>query len=168
MISYWESFARTDDLVLRAQLSDWEQFRRSQKKIRQHYRHKAFSDFEEEVRQRRQRHQLGGNIRLRSDPGQQSRLENWTEFQDYHLQNLERLEKQIDGRKEALDVAQMKAQCADAAADEFAAESPDFQYMLETAERKLKYDQNLLRWIEQERIVMDAVRPPSVEEEQDN
>ena len=155
-------------MVLRAQLSDWEQFRRSQKNTRQQYRHKPFSDFEEKVRERRRRHQLGGNVRLQSDLGQQSRLENWTEFQNYHLQNHERLEKKRDDRKEALDIARKKAEGADAAGVECAAEGLDFQYMLETAERKLGYHKNLLRWIEQERMVMDAVQPPSVEGDYNN
>ena len=43
---------------------------------RQQYRHKPFSDFEEKVRECRRRHQLGGNVRLQSDSGQQSQLEN--------------------------------------------------------------------------------------------
>lgn len=76
IILYWKSFAGTDDLVLRTQLSDWEQFRQSQKKTRQQYRHKPFSNFKEKVREHQRRHQLGGNVRLQSNSGQQSRLEN--------------------------------------------------------------------------------------------
>ncbi|KAF2453501.1 hypothetical protein BDY21DRAFT_367029 [Lineolata rhizophorae] len=97
VISYWKSFPGTDDVVLRAQLSDWERFR------------------------------------------QQSRLENWVEFQNYHIHIHERLEKEIDDLKRELNVS-----------------------------RKEGRHKNLLRWIEWERMTMDAVRPPSVEGEHDD
>ena len=145
--------------MLRAQLSGWEQFRGFQRKIRQYYRYKPFSDFEEKVRERRRRHQLGGDVRLRSDSGQQSRLDNWIEFQNYHLHIYEGLEKERDDLKEELNVAQKKVEGADAA---------DLEQMLEAAERRLGQHKNLLRWIEQERMVMDAVHPPSVEGDHDD
>jgi hypothetical protein len=140
--------------VLRAQLSDWERFRGFQRKIRQYYRHKSFSDFEEKVRERRRRHQLGGDVRLRFNSGQQSRLENWIEFQNYHLHIHEGLEKERDDLKEELDVARKKVEDEDAA---------DLEQMLEAAEQLLRRHKNLLRWVEQERMVIDAVHLPSVE-----
>ena len=111
---------------------------------------------------------MGGDVRLQSDPGQQSRLENWLEFQDYHLQNHERLEAKRDDRREALDVARKKAEGEDAAGVECEAEGPDFQYLLETAEKKLQSHENLLRWIEQERLAMAAAQAPSVEGDHDD
>lgn len=140
IVSYWESFAGTNHMVLCAQLSDFEQFLRTRKKCRQR----------------------------RPDPGQQGRLENWIEFQDYHLRNHERLEEKRDKRKEALNVAHEKVEAAGAAGVECEAEGLDFQYMLETAERKLEYHEHLLRWIEQERLVMVHAQPPSVEEDNGN
>lgn len=145
--------------MLRAQLSDWERFRGFQRKIRQYYRHKSFSDFEGKVRERRRRHQLGGDVRLRFNQGQQSRLENWIEFQNYHLHIHEGLEKERDDLKEELDVARKKVEDEDAA---------DLEQMLEAAEQQLRRHKNLLRWVEQERMVIDAVYPPSVEGDHDD
>jgi len=145
--------------VLCAQLSDWERFRVFQRKTRQYYRHNPFSDLEKKVRERRRRHQLGGDVRLRFNFGQQSRLENWIEFQNYHLHIHEGLEKERDDLKEELDVARKKVEGADAA---------DLEQMLEAAEWRLGRHKNLLWWVEQERMVIDAVHPPSVEGDHDD
>ena len=111
---------------------------------------------------------MGGDVHLRSDSGQQSRLENWIEFQNYHLHTHEGLEKERDDLKEELDVARKKVEGADAVDLECAAENVDCQQMLEAAERQLGQHKNLLQCIEQERMVMDAVHPPSVEGDHDD
>lgn len=99
------------------------------------------------------------DIRLRFNLGQQSRLENWIEFQNYHLHIHEGLEKERDDLKEELEVARKKVEDADAA---------DLEQMLEAIERRLRRHENLLRWVEQERTVIDAVHPPSVEGDHDD
>lgn len=49
IISYWTSFPGTNDVVLRAQLLDWERFRAFQRKIRRYYQHLPRSDFQEKI-----------------------------------------------------------------------------------------------------------------------
>lgn len=83
---YWLSLLRTDDVVLCAQASDWREFRADQLRLRP-FRNDEFMD---DVRERRRRHGLGGDIRLLPKLRQQCRLKNWIEFQNYHLKQLER------------------------------------------------------------------------------
>ena len=83
-------------MVLRAQLSDWKRFRLFQRNVRARYQHKPFSSFEDEVRERRQRHGLDGSVSLLLDLNQQSQLQNWIEFQNYQLKRLEQFDKERD------------------------------------------------------------------------
>lgn len=170
IISYWESLPGTGDVVLCAQLSDWKEFRRFQGKIRRHYlQRKAFSYFEDQVRERRRKHKVEGDVRLRPEPGKQSRLESWIEFQDYHLQRHEGIKKDIDNLKTKLDDARKELEYADAASLKRATrDAKIYQERLESAERRLGQHKILLRWIEWERILMDAGPPTSVERDHDD
>ena len=164
IISYWESLPATGDVVLRAQLSDWKRFRKFQERNRRHYsQKKTLGDFEDKVRERRRRHKVEGDICLRSEPGQQSRLENWIEFQDYHLQCHEKIEESIDELKTKLDKARKESEDADAARD-----AQIYEERLESAKGRLEQHKVLLRWIEQERMVLDAEHAKSVEEDHDD
>lgn len=143
-------------MPLCAQNTEWRKFRTSQSRVRRRFRNKPFSKCEDEVRERRRRYQLGGDVRLMLDQEQQSRLENWTEFQNYHLERLERFEKKRDGLKQELDYAQKKAEGTDAAGSEPAAEEAEaVQQVLENAEWDLERHKVLLQWIELERRAMD-------------
>jgi hypothetical protein len=82
----------------------------SQPRARGRHRNKPFSKFVDEVRERWRRHKVGGDVHLLLDPEQQSRLENWMEFQDYHLKRLEQFEKKQDELKKKLDDAQKEAE----------------------------------------------------------
>ena len=93
-MAYWMSFPGTSDMPLTAQLISWRKFRAYQRQTR-----RRFKDFETTLRQRRQRHGLDGPVSLNADLEQQSALERWIEFQNYHLARLEALEKQRDGRR---------------------------------------------------------------------
>lgn len=161
IISYYKSIPGTGKLVLCAQRLDWKAFREFQKVNRQYYVQrgiKPFSHFEEAVRQRRQRHNLEGDVHLRPEAGQQHRLENWIEFQDYHLQRLEKWEKSIGDLESKLNKSQEEVDPADAAASEhetLGAESYDGG-ILESTKWRLKQLKVLLQWTEQERVVMDA------------
>lgn len=66
-------------------------------------RNRPFSNLVDEVRERRQRHGLSGHVRLLLDTEQQSRLDNWIEFQNRHLKRLEQFEKERDKLKQELD-----------------------------------------------------------------
>jgi len=57
----------------------------------------------DKIRDRQWRQKVGGNVCLLLDPEQQSRLENWMEFQYYHLQCFEQFEKEQDKLKKELD-----------------------------------------------------------------
>lgn len=94
------------------------------------------------------------------DPEKQSRLENWIEFQNYHLERLERFEKKRDGLKQELDKAQKKAEDINAAGSNDAAEDAEaVQQVLEIADGNLERHKVLLQWIELERQAMDPEYP---------
>ncbi|KAL9118862.1 MAG: hypothetical protein Q9187_004584 [Circinaria calcarea] len=169
IIGYWQSFPGTGDVVLRAELSDWRKFRSSQSRVRRRFRNKPFSKFEDEVRERRRRHELGGDLRLIFDLEQQSRLENWIEFQHYHLKRFERVEKKRDGLKQELDEARKKAEDTDAAGSTRAAEIAEaVQQIVENTEWDLERHKVLLQWIEQERRAMDPGYPTPIEKDKDD
>ena len=157
--SYWKSFPGTGDVVLRAQLSDWKRFREFQKAVRRYYRHRTFSEFLDQVRERRRKHGLGGNACLRFDL-EQSPLETWFEFQDWHLQHLEGFEKNRNELRNALDNAGQEAEGGGAAE-----EAEAYRQDLEHAEWELKRHNTLLHWTEQERLARDSEYPTPVEEE---
>lgn len=72
-------------------------------------------------------------------------LNNWTEFQNYHLERFERFEKKRDGLKQELDDAQKKAEGTDAVGSERAAEETKIiQQVLKNAEWDLKWHKVLL------------------------
>lgn len=50
IVSYWQSFPGTGDVVLRAQLSDWRKFCVFQERVRAYYQNKPFSNFVNVVR----------------------------------------------------------------------------------------------------------------------
>ena len=159
IISYWKSFPGTGDVVLRAQLSDWKRFRGFQKEVRRYYRHRNFGEFVDQVRERRRRHGLGGNVCLRLDL-KQSRLETWIEFQDWHLQRLKGFEKHRDKLRKELDDVQ--GEVKDTGATEVAEAC---EQELEHAEWVLKRHNTLLHWIEQERLSIDTRCSTLVNEE---
>ncbi|KAF2461047.1 hypothetical protein BDY21DRAFT_137726 [Lineolata rhizophorae] len=102
-----ESHRKSGKVFLRAQLSDCLGFRRFQEATRRYYREhktKAFREFEH-VCERRRQFGPGEDVHLRPEPGQQSRLENWVEFQNYHLHIHEEMEQDIQKEKTAFDKA---------------------------------------------------------------
>ncbi|OAA57008.1 hypothetical protein SPI_07389 [Niveomyces insectorum RCEF 264] len=167
IVDYWKSFPGTGDVVLCAQRLDWQRFRAFQRKARRGFQETSFHKFEDLVRERRRRHGLDGSVRLVLQPEQQSRLEQWVEFQNYQLMHLERLEENRDKVKRRLDEVQEKAANADdvvgsqrAARDESAV-----QQNLETAKWEVERHKVFLRWIEQQRLAMDPGHPTRVEED---
>ncbi|KAI9793764.1 MAG: hypothetical protein M1835_007070, partial [Candelina submexicana] len=156
IISYWQSFIGTGDVVLQAQLSDWERFCEFQKKVRRFYEqreHRDFGEFVDRVRERRGRRGLGGNVCLRLDLNQ-SPLETWIEFQDWQLQLLQVFENERDELYKTWKVAEEMG----------SADSGAHKQNLEYAEWKLQRHNTLLHWIEQERLEMDTGHRTTVEE----
>ncbi|KAL9117190.1 MAG: hypothetical protein Q9187_006277 [Circinaria calcarea] len=154
IILYWESLPMTAGAVLCAQLKDRKVFRRFQERNRRYYlQRKTFTEFENKVCERRRKHQFEGNVHLHPDPTQQAQLETWIEFQDYHLQIHEGLEKEVQIERENLETARTKLENADSSETEHAAFC--YEVRLASARSKLKlHGEILLQWIEQQRIVM--------------
>ena len=126
-------------MPLTAQLISWRKFRAYQRQTR-----RRFKDFGDALRQRRQRHGLDGSVSLNADLEQQSALERWIEFQNYHLARLEALEKERDGLTKEL-------------AEPCSADDRDaITHLLGTSERNIKRHHVLLRWIEQKREAMGS------------
>lgn len=169
IVGYWLALLRTDDVVLCAQASDWRKFRADQLRDRRRFRNKRFGEFVDEVRERRRRHGLGGDFRLLPDPRQQRQLENWIEFQNYHLKQLERLETEQDKSKQKLDDARKLASDTNAPGSKRAAEDVEVLHNLEWGERNLERHKVLLHWIEQQRQAMDpGHRTPPLQKTNDD
>lgn len=81
IVDYWLTSLRTDDVVLCAQASDYRKFLMDQLHTRRRLDPKCFSKFEDEVRERRRRYGLRGDVRLLLGSKRHSRLQNWVEFQ---------------------------------------------------------------------------------------
>ena len=148
IISYWMSLPGTRDVVLQAQLSDWKRFRGFQKSVRQYYQRRNFNDFVCQVRERRRRHNLEGDVRLRFDI-EQDCLGTWFEFQDWHLQHLERFGKDRDKLLEQLCTLRKQSGSMDAAEDPAVC-----QRSLESSDWELAGQKDLIDWTEQERLSM--------------
>ncbi|KAK1088595.1 hypothetical protein LTR33_000479 [Friedmanniomyces endolithicus] len=161
IIDYWQSFSSTDDVVLCAQRSDWRKFRESQQRLRQRYWKRPFSIYLDEIRERRRAHGLDGNVHLLLDSQQQTRQQNWTEFQDYHLRLYEWQEKKRDGLQQDLDNIRNEAGNTDMEGSEHATQQERaIQQRLEYAETTLRWHEVILHWIEQCRLAMGSLGPP--------
>ena len=153
-VSYWQSLPGTGRVPLRAQLSDLESFRNYQGQVRRYYLpREKFGDFMQKVRDRRRRHGLKGHVCLRPDPKQQSQLETWIEFQNYHLDIHERLEEEMTNDRQGLDMARKKLETG-------TSEATDAEHVemcngkVRYSESKLRNHDKQLQWIEQQRIAM--------------
>ena len=101
------------------------------------------------IRERRRRPNLEGDVNLQSESSKQSRLENWIEFQDYHLQRHETLEKKLDDLRITSIETSNKLKNANAADFERAAlDARICEEKPKSAEQRLKQHEILLRWIE--------------------
>ena len=168
IISYWTSFPGTGDVVLCAQLSNWQIFRAFQRKIRRCYRNKPFSNFVNKVRERRRRHALCGDVRLLLDLEQQSPLDNWIEFQNYHLYHLEKLDMRRHELMKELDDTQKKTGHISVASSELATiDTEGVQQELEYTAWDIERHKVLLQWIEEERVAMVTAHPTYTEENND-
>lgn len=155
-ISYWKYASTTDELVLCAQLNYWKKFRSYQERLRRYYQHrKTFPDFQDKVRDRRQRYGLKGDVCLCLDARQQSRSENLIEFQNFHLENQDRLEKELKYDREKLN-ALLKKSASGASGLEVARDIEVFENRVGYDERRLAKGQILLGWIEEQRVVLAA------------
>ena len=156
IISYWQWASSTGKLLLCAQLNYWKKFRSYQERLRRYYQHrKTFPDFQDKVRDRRQRYGLKGDVCLCLDARQQSRSENLIEFQNFHLENQDRLEKELKYDREKLD-ALLKESATGASGLDVARDIEVFEHRVGYDELRLAKGQILLGWIEEQRVVFAA------------
>lgn len=114
------------------------------------------------MRNRLRRHGLEQYSCLNLDRQQQSGLENWIEFQNYHLAIYESLEKDIRDDRGKLDGARKQLEDTGASGLRVVEDIKIFGSNLGYGERRLRQHENLLRWIEQQRIAMAARQATSV------
>ncbi|QPG95331.1 hypothetical protein C2857_000165 [Epichloe festucae Fl1] len=144
IVQYWQSFPQTDDMVLRAQLSNWRAFRASQRNIRRGFRDNSFSKFVDAVRDRLQKHGINEQVNLGLDLEKQTHLQTWIEYLHHNLKRMEQFEKRRDRLKKELS-GTIKAEDMKTVLDE-----------LGIAERDLERHKVLLIWVEEERRTMAA------------
>lgn len=164
IIKYWLSLPGTDDVVLCAQASDWRRFRATQLRFHRHLRQESLSRVVDKMRERRRRYSLSGEIRLLIDPRQQNRLEDWMEYQDYHLMHLDLFEKKQNESKQELDKAQklvsdMNPADSKSTAEKAARNVTIYELTLKYGERNLEQHKALLHWIEQQRLKVNLEDP---------
>lgn len=110
IISYWKKKSFNGRLPFSEQLSGWRDFRTWQDDMRQQYvPQNRFSDYLQVVNERRQKHNLEGDANLRPKRSEQSALDDWIEYQNYHLHSLEILEISFKNAEEVLDAAKRKS-----------------------------------------------------------
>ena len=131
----------------------------------QHLHRKTFGDFEEKVRGRWRRHGLEEDASLHPELERQSRLQNWIEFQNYHLQLHERYEKDLKGKMEELNAAREKLETS-------GLKEPTVVGSLETGVKnhrsKLEEHRKMLQWIEQQRKAMATEQATSLQASSDH
>ena len=106
IIEYWQMNDGDDRsrMMFTAQLKRWKRFRDFQGKNRRHFLfYGAFPEFQQEVLERRRRYGLDGGVQLLEDRDEQSKLDDWMEYQDYELRHGESMER---------DLAEAQAQLA--------------------------------------------------------
>ncbi|KAK0889052.1 hypothetical protein LTR02_015767 [Friedmanniomyces endolithicus] len=165
IIEYWQSLRSTDDVVLCAQRSDWRKFRHYQRLQRQYYRKKPFGLLEAEICERRQRNGLDGDVQLLPDTRQQSRQQDWIEFQDFHLEFWERKTKDRQKLRDQLEEARKIA--GDRGVEGSGRAARDvigIPQILEYADSILRWHDVLLQWTERQRVAMDPRPPTPVEQ----
>ncbi|KAL8808693.1 MAG: hypothetical protein Q9200_004108 [Gallowayella weberi] len=159
IIEYWESFSSTENVVLCAQRSDWQEFRQAQQRLRHRHRNKPFNMYIDQLRGRRRAHGLDDNVHLLPDPHEQSPQQNWIEFQDYHLRVHE---QHINERDKIL--RDLVSGTDKEGSEQAPGWKPPFHRGLDFAERNLRWHEVMLSWIEQCRLAMDPPPPTPVEE----
>jgi hypothetical protein len=135
-------------------------------RVRRYYlQQNIFPKFLKRARDRRRRHGLEGDVFLLPDPGQQSQLESWIEFQNYHIEPHEGYEKDLQGKTEELDSARKKLETS-------FLEDPEVVGFLESGvknrESKLEEHDKILRWIEQQRKAMVTEQATSLQASRDH
>lgn len=156
VISYFKKYG-DGKRVLESQLRNWEKFRNFQARNRRYFLPRnTFAVFEESVRARRRKYKLKGDASLDPDPKEQRPLDNWMEFQDYHLMIREELEQKVKKDKETLISTQREADGMEDPPSKMLNDIRVYSYRIDRDSNKRKRQEPLLEWIEQQRLIMVA------------
>lgn len=124
----------------------WNEFRAWQVRVRLLFPDRPFSDYVDEVRDRRRRHGLTGGAPYPLEDTKRQLLRNWIEFQDYNLQLQERWQNARDETKKELEDARANPP----------RDVPTLEYSLGVNESYLEESGVPLRWSEEQRLVITA------------
>lgn len=165
IVGYWESLPSSDGTPLHTQLSDWQLFRRFQTRDRLRHKHNSFANLQHEIYQRRRKHGLDGNVPLAFEIDQQDEIANWVEYQNHILKRLEELQQTQANRRRNVDEAQEKLNNLCTATSVATEKSlTGYRYMLSVTEYRLGNHKVLVKWSEQQRLLMIKKRPTAAED----
>ena len=103
ILEYWQRERSSGRLIFSAQLDEWKEFRRCQQRDRRIYVPRNwFHKFEEFLREGRRKYGLDGDSHLREEVTEQSKLDDWMEYQYYKLREYERFEERLQKVQEKL------------------------------------------------------------------
>lgn len=105
IVEYWQqdNGPCSKRLVYSAQLTRWKSFRAWQHRTRRSYvPRNRFPQLHEQLRDCRRKHGLDGDVHLREVAADQSKLEDWTEYQVYELFTYEKLKESLKKSQERL------------------------------------------------------------------
>ncbi|KAL8801323.1 MAG: hypothetical protein Q9182_004529 [Xanthomendoza sp. 2 TL-2023] len=107
LFEYWNgepgAGEETQRWIFFRQLKRWKRFRHFQQRNRRYFVfHNRFSEFQQQILERRRRHGLNGDVQLLEEQDKQSKLADWMEYQDYELRTYERLQKDFKEAQERL------------------------------------------------------------------
>lgn len=155
IIRYWQSFPGTGDVVLRAQLHDWRNFRVFQSSARHRRRNGGSNQVGNRASGRLSRCELGVNADLRPVLKEPIWLDDWEDFQKYQHHRLGRFAAKLDKlEKELNETRRRPGDRSDQAAEYVSQEADVVQHLFEVAQQDLERHKILLQWIEQERHAM--------------
>ena len=105
ILEYWQKGQDelNKRLIFSAQWFEWKEFRSRQRGNRQHYvPRNLFFKFQEVLQERRRKHGLDGDLHLCEEVADQSKLEDWMEYQNYELRKYEAMEERLKKAQERL------------------------------------------------------------------
>ena len=134
--------------------------------MRRKYGQQHFDKYLERVRERRQKHNLNGEVRFLWEPKQQDQVQTWMEFQNYHICGLEILENELGETMQHLIKGREKA-AAGTGHNDFAVQNvTNLEVRLGVDHRYVEKHMVLLRWIEQIRKEMVTKQAEAAREDQ--
>jgi hypothetical protein len=158
IFSYWQSQLNGSTYFLFVtQLKKWRKFRKYQLDIRMHQMKLGkFSEHQQKVRDRRRRCGFEGDVELHQDRDQQSKLDNWMEYQDYECQRSEKFQNDFEQAQAQLEYSRKALAAAGVLGFEELHDSFASYYGLAvkhnseeaTAQRKMEFAEQHLRLVE--------------------